>query len=152
MYTCLYLLGICVCSYEIDSVQTCLCIVFFFFVFLKSLYETVFSRLSVLLINSENSVGGVKMGCLSLAKSASCSKASLSKASLLFTKPADNTFIPFYSRRSWTEWGTVEHCAAAVWTGPNLVSVAAGGESNEHCSSLQGLDLKLLPRDSYNSL
>lgn len=52
----------------------------------------------------------------------SYSKASLSKASLLFTKPADNTFIPFYSRRSWTEWGTVEHCAAAVWTGPNLVS------------------------------
>lgn len=43
---------------------------------------------------------------------------------MLFTKPADNTFIPFYSRRSWTEWGTVEYCAAAVWTGPNLVSVA----------------------------
>lgn len=68
MHTCLYLLGICVCSYEIDSVQTGLCIVFFL---LLSLYETVFSRLSVLLINSENSVGGVKMGCLSLAKSAS---------------------------------------------------------------------------------
>lgn len=71
MHTCLYLLGICVCSYEIDSVQTCLYIVFFFFFLLLSLYETVFSRLSVLLINSENSVGGVKMGCLSLAKSAS---------------------------------------------------------------------------------
>lgn len=69
MHTCLYLLGICVCSYEIDSVQTCLYIVFFFL--LLSLYETVFSRLSALLINSENSVGGVKMGCLSLAKSAS---------------------------------------------------------------------------------
>lgn len=48
MHTCLYLLGICVCSYEIDSVQTCLYIVFFFL--LLSLYETVFSRLSVLLI------------------------------------------------------------------------------------------------------
>lgn len=68
---------------------------------------TVFTRLSAFLglFKSENSMGGVEVGCLSLAE---CFSTFLLigqqlRALSLFTKPTAKIFIPSYSHRSWTE-------------------------------------------------